>query len=60
MRGFIPRFLADQRGATSLEYGLIAALVFLVALGAITAFADTGSGTFNAAMNGLTAAMRGR
>ncbi|MBU1385467.1 MAG: Flp family type IVb pilin [Alphaproteobacteria bacterium] len=60
MRGLISKFIADERGATSLEYGLIAALVFLVALGAITAFADAGTGSFNGAMSRLTAAIQGR
>ena len=53
----LSRFLADDRGATALEYGLIIALVFLVALGGITAFAGAGSGTFNAAMGKLAAAI---
>ena len=53
----LSRFLADDRGATALEYGLIIALVFLVALGGITAFAGAGSGTFNTAMGKLSAAI---
>lgn len=57
MRALISRFLADEAGATALEYGLIIALVFLVALAGITAFAGAGSGTFNAAMNRLAAAI---
>ncbi len=57
MRGFVCRFLSDEAGATALEYGLIIALVFLVALSGITAFASAGSGTFNAAMNRLAAAI---
>jgi pilus assembly protein Flp/PilA len=59
MRALLSRFLADDRGATALEYGLIAALVFLVALSAITAFGNAGSGSFNATMATLTAAIRG-
>ena len=57
MRVSLRRFLTDESGATSLEYGLIIALVFLVALAGITAFASAGSGTFNAAMNRLAAAI---
>lgn len=34
-------FLGDERGATAIEYGLIAALIFLAILGAVIA---TGSG----------------
>ena len=33
----ITRFLKDERGATAIEYGLIAALISLVALAAIKA-----------------------
>ena len=45
----LSRFRTDDRGATALEYGLIIALVFLVALAGITALANAGTGTFNAA-----------
>ena len=57
MRALLSRFLADERGATALEYGLIIALVFLVALAGITAFASAGSCAFNEAMNRLAAAI---
>lgn len=57
MRALLSRFLADDRGATALEYGLIIALVFLVALAGITAFAGAGSGIFNTAMGKLAAAI---
>lgn len=57
MRALLSRFLADEKGATALEYGLIIALVFLVALAGITAFANAGSGVFNEAMNRLAAAI---
>lgn len=30
--------LRDSRGATAIEYGLICALIFLAAVGAVTAF----------------------
>ena len=32
------RFMGDERGATAIEYGLIAALVFVAAIGALTMF----------------------
>ena len=57
MHALFLRLLKDDRGATALEYGLIAALVFLVALGGITAFAGAGTGTFNTAMGKLAAAI---
>lgn len=53
------RFLSDESGATSLEYGLIISLIFLVILSALTAFGGTGSGIFNSAMNTLRSAMGG-
>jgi len=55
MRTLLSRLLGDDRGATALEYGLIIALVFLVALAGITAFAGAGTGTFNQAMDKLSA-----
>lgn len=55
----IARFRRDEAGATSLEYGLIIALIFLVILSALTAFGGTGSGIFNNAMNALRVAMGG-
>lgn len=57
MRALLSRFVTDERGATALEYGLIIALVFLVALAGITAFASAGTGTFNEAMGKLAAAI---
>jgi pilus assembly protein Flp/PilA len=34
----LKRFAKDEGGATAIEYGLIVALIFLVALSAITSF----------------------
>ena len=59
MRKLSARFLRDEVGATSLEYGLIIALIFLVILSALTAFGGTSSGIFNLAMNTLRQAMGG-
>lgn len=39
----------DERGATALEYGLIAALISIVIIGALTAAGITVSETFNTA-----------
>ena len=46
MSGFIPRFLADESGATAIEYGLIAALVAVVLVTALGAMGTKLSGTF--------------
>ncbi|MBU1324090.1 MAG: Flp family type IVb pilin [Alphaproteobacteria bacterium] len=56
---FLRRLLEDRSGATSLEYGLIISLIFLVILTALTAFGDQSSGIFNGAMNAIRAAMGG-
>jgi pilus assembly protein Flp/PilA len=34
----VSRFLADARGATAIEYGLICSLIFLVIITAVTTF----------------------
>lgn len=34
------RFLADERGATAIEYGLICSLIFLVIVTAMTTFGN--------------------
>jgi pilus assembly protein Flp/PilA len=36
MHKFIRRFLANQSGATAIEYGLIVALIAVVIIGAVT------------------------
>ena len=59
MRRFLSRFRRDDAGATSIEYGIILALMFLVILSALTAFGGTSSGIFNGAMNAIRAAMGG-
>ncbi len=46
MSGFISRFLTDESGATAIEYGLIAALVAVVLVTALSAMGTKLSGTF--------------
>jgi pilus assembly protein Flp/PilA len=41
------RFAADESGATAIEYGLIAALVAVVAIVAMTSFGNNLSRMFN-------------
>ncbi|CAN5237962.1 Flp family type IVb pilin [soil metagenome] len=50
MRPFLARFLSDESGATAIEYGLIASLIFLVIVSAVTAFGNKASLIFNTAM----------
>ncbi len=59
MRNAIARFLRDQSGTTAIEYGLIAGLVVVVLLTALTAFGGTSTGIFNTAMDTLRQAMGG-
>ena len=40
-------FTADQAGATAIEYGLIVSLIFLVILGAVTAFGNNATNMYN-------------
>lgn len=42
----LKRFLKDEGGATAIEYGLIAALVAVVIIGAVTALGTSISGKF--------------
>jgi pilus assembly protein Flp/PilA len=59
VKDLLKRFLADEAGATAIEYGMILALMFLVILGAVQAFANSGTGVFNLAMGKLKTAMGG-
>ena len=47
MRSLIDRFARDQSGATAIEYGLIAALIAVVIITAVTAVGTALSTTFN-------------
>jgi pilus assembly protein Flp/PilA len=42
----IKQFLCDESGATAIEYGLIAALIAVVIIGAVSAVGSNLSGTF--------------
>ena len=46
MRLLLDRFLADESGATAIEYGLIAALIAVAIIGAVTALGGKLSTTF--------------
>jgi len=41
------RLAKDESGATAIEYGLIATLIFLVIVGAVNLFANEITNTFN-------------
>jgi pilus assembly protein Flp/PilA len=48
MKTLFARFAKDESGVTAIEYGLIAALIAVVIITAVTAVGTTLSGTFNA------------
>ena len=50
------RFLKDESGATAIEYGLIAALIAVVAIGAMTTIGQNLTNTFNTVGQNLNAA----
>lgn len=49
----IMNFLRDERGATAIEYALIASLIGLVIIGAVGAVGDSLNGAFNDVAAGL-------
>jgi pilus assembly protein Flp/PilA len=50
----IVRFWSDESGATAIEYGLLAALISVVIIGAIKLAGSNLSGTFTKVANNLT------
>lgn len=46
MLRLINRFITDESGATAIEYGLIAALISVVIIGALTLVGGALTGTF--------------
>ena len=49
-------FLADRRGATAIEYGLICSLIFLVIVTAVTSFGNNTSNKIFYIANAVSAA----
>jgi pilus assembly protein Flp/PilA len=47
MKNLMARFLREESGATAIEYGLIAALIAVVIIGAVTAVGTNLSTQFN-------------
>jgi len=59
VKGFICRFHRDQGGATAIEYGLICALIFLVIIAAVTAFAVRSNAMYDYISTTISAAISG-
>ena len=55
----IRTFAKDESGATAIEYGLIAALVSVAAIGALTAMGNSLSTMFNTVSSAMTSAAGG-
>ncbi len=55
----IRAFANDESGATAIEYGLIAALVSVAAIGALTAMGQSLSTMFNTVSSALSGATAG-
>ncbi|MBV9588203.1 MAG: Flp family type IVb pilin [Hyphomicrobiales bacterium] len=53
--GLLVSFIQDETGATAIEYGLIAALISVVTIAALTAVGTQLGKTFTAVTNGLSA-----
>ncbi len=53
---FLTKFKKDEEGATAIEYGLIAALIAVAAITAMTALGENLGNTFNKVNNELDGA----
>ena len=53
MTKFIRKFAQNEQGATAIEYGLIAALIAVAAIGAMSGIGDQLGKTFNNVSNEL-------
>ena len=56
MRDFLGNLFRDESGATAIEYGLIAALISVVIIGAVTLVGSNLSGTFATIASKLSSA----
>ncbi len=57
MFSILKRLMTDESGVTAIEYGLIAALISVVAIAAMTAIGGSVSSAFTAVANALTGAV---
>ncbi|MFP3984289.1 MAG: Flp family type IVb pilin [Desulfurivibrionaceae bacterium] len=53
MKKMVTGFLKEEEGVTALEYGLIAALIAVVIIGAVTLLGENVETTFNDASNAM-------
>ena len=53
MKGILKKFVADESGATAIEYGLIAALIAVVIITVLTTIGTSLNTKFQAVATGL-------
>ena len=53
MRSFLSALMRDESGATAIEYGLIAALISVAIITAVTAVGTSLTSTFNSVASAL-------
>jgi pilus assembly protein Flp/PilA len=53
MNKLFSKFMADESGVTAIEYGLIAALIAVIIIGAVTVVGTSLSGTFSTVAGSL-------
>ena len=58
LNSLVRRFACDQRGATAIEYGLIALLVAVGFLAGLKALGEGNSASWGATSNKITGAMK--
>ncbi|MCF6195696.1 MAG: Flp family type IVb pilin [Emcibacter sp.] len=55
---FIKNIISSETGATAIEYGLIAALIVIATIGALTSMSNTFTGSLDTTSATLTSAMK--
>ena len=55
MKNLVKRFVRDESGATAIEYGLIAAGIAVVIIGAVQLVGSNLTGTFNTVASAVAA-----
>jgi pilus assembly protein Flp/PilA len=53
MKNLVSRFVSDESGVTAIEYGLIAALIAVVIITAVSTVGSKLTGTFNSVASSL-------
>lgn len=59
MRRFAGRFLDEDRGATSIEYGLICGLIFVAILGGLNAVGGANGALYKDVLQKIADALKG-